>query len=235
MDRPKGDQLREILEELVGSLRPGVLLPSERVLAERYGVARMTVRQELDRLAADGLVVRRARHGTFVAEPTLTPVDLTTSFSDRMRERGLVPGARVLTALVEPATARWAHRLEVPVGAPVLRLVRLRTADGEPMALERTHLSVRRFPGIGDLDWTDRSLHGELERRWSVRVDSIRARISAVLPDPEDARVLGIGVDQPCFTIEGTPRDACGVVIEAGRSLYRGDRYDVVTQVRRVT
>ena len=58
-DRPKGDQIREILEKLTRSLAVGTVLPSERVLAERFGVARMTVRQEVDRVVAEGLAARR--------------------------------------------------------------------------------------------------------------------------------------------------------------------------------
>ncbi|MEU5691934.1 GntR family transcriptional regulator [Actinosynnema sp. NPDC020468] len=230
--RPKGGQLREFLEALVNELGPGVLLPSERVLAERYGVARMTVRQELDRLAADGVVVRRPRHGTFVAELKVAQVDLVTSFSDYARQKGMIPGARVVSTVVEPATPRLADQLEVRPGSPLLRLVRLRTADGVPMALERTHLSVDRFPGIGELEWENRSLYRELAQRWNVRIASTRARISAVLPEPEEAKVLDIPRNQPCFVIEGIPRDPEGVVVETGRSIYRADRYEVITHVQ---
>lgn len=231
-DRPKGGQLHEILEGLVTELGPGVLLPSERVLADRYGVARMTVRQELARMAADGVVVRKPRLGTFTAEPKTAQVDLITSFSGYARQHGMTPGAQVVHADVEAASPRLADLLEVPLGTPLLRLVRLRTADGEPMALERTHLSVDRFPGIEDLDWTDRSLYQELGQRWGVKVDRTLSKISAVLPEQEEARLLKIGRTQPCIVIEGTQRDPEGLVVESGRSIYRADRYEVVTQVQ---
>ncbi|GAA3883265.1 GntR family transcriptional regulator [Saccharothrix violaceirubra] len=229
---PKGGQLRRFLESLVAELGPGVLLPSERVLAQRYGVARMTVRQELDRLAAEGVVVRRPRHGTFVAEPARAAVDLVASFTDHARGLGLTPGARVLCARVEPADEPVAGRLGLAPGSPVLLLVRLRTADDVPMALERTCLSVERFPGIEAVDWTDRSLYAELTRRWDVRVAGSDTRISAVLPAPDEAATLGIGCTQPCFVIEGVPRDTTGFAVESGRSVYRADRYEVVTRVR---
>jgi GntR family transcriptional regulator len=232
LDRPKGGQLGEILESLVTSLGPGVLLPSERVLAERYGVARMTVRQELARLAADGVVVRRPRLGTFTAEPKTAQVDLVTSFSGYARQHGMTPGAQVISVDVESASARLADLLEVPFGRPLMRLVRLRTADDVPMALERTYLSVDRFPGIDELDWTDRSLYTELSERWGIKVESQRARISAVLPEQDEAKLLRIARTQPCIVIEGVPRDSSGLVVESGRSIYRADRYEVITQVR---
>ncbi|MCE7004896.1 GntR family transcriptional regulator [Kibdelosporangium philippinense] len=225
---PKGDELRGILERLVAAMQPGDMLPSERVLAERFGIARMTVRQELHRLSADGLVVRRPRGGTYVAEPPVSHVDFLTSYSDFVRSKGLTPGAKVLSAGVEPVSARLADRLELNPGDPIFRLVRLRTADDIPMAIERTNLSVDRFPGIEQIDWNDRSLHEALRDRWGSQPRTSKAHIWAVLPDLEDAKLLQIDAGQPCFSIEATPRDADGRVIEAGRSVYRGDRYDVV-------
>lgn len=100
-NRSKGEQLREVLETLVGNLQPAALLPSERSLAERYGVARMTVRQQIDDLVARGLIRRSLGTGTFVAEPKLLQGTTMVSFTDDMRARGLTPGARLLR--YEPA------------------------------------------------------------------------------------------------------------------------------------
>src|SRR5262249_34534337 len=81
---PEGRRLREILEGLVAKLAPGDALPSERLLAERYGVARMTVRGELDRLTAEGLTYRVQGRGTFVAEPRVAQASALSSFSEDM-------------------------------------------------------------------------------------------------------------------------------------------------------
>lgn len=232
-DRPKGDQLREILDELVSTLEPDQLLPSERVLAERYTVARMTVRQEIHRLVAEGLAYRRPGLGTFVAHQRPVHVDLLTSFTKDMRARGLTPGAKVLESRIEPATAPLADQLEIPIGAPTLFLVRLRTADGDPLALERTNVPIERYEGIAEIDWADRSLYEELEERWGTRPGSTDVRISAILPDAGVARLLEVKQSQPCFRIEGPTRDTAGLVIECSRSFYRGDRYDVMAHVRR--
>src|SRR5687767_10451521 len=91
-DRPKGDQIREILETIAPRRTPRRGLPSERVLAGRVCVARMTVRQEVDRVVAQRLAARRPGGGTCVAEPRPARM-LTSSFSQDMRARGLTPGA----------------------------------------------------------------------------------------------------------------------------------------------
>ena len=230
--RPKGDQVREILETLAAAVGPGGLLPSERALADRYGVARMTVRQEMNRLVTDGVAVRRPGGGTYVAEPNLARVVIASSFSRNMRARGLEPGARVLEFVVVPATALLAEQLECRVGDPVLRLARLRTADGEPMALERTRVSLVRFPGLEEVDFGKASLYDELEDRFGVVVGSVSASVSAVLPDADDAHMLRVTTRQPCLAITSAPRSRSGEVIEAGRSLYRPDRYELTINYR---
>jgi GntR family transcriptional regulator len=78
---PKGQALREILEGLVASLPPGSPLPSERLLADRYDLARMTVRTEVDRLVAEGAVYRLHGRGTFVAEPRVAQAVILSSFT----------------------------------------------------------------------------------------------------------------------------------------------------------
>jgi GntR family transcriptional regulator len=231
--RPKGEQLREILDGLVQSMRPDDLLPSERVLATRFDVARMTVRQEIDRMVREGLVYRRHGHGTFVAGPKLVQSDTLVSFSQDMRARGMTPSGRVLSVVVEPAPEHIAARLEIPLHAHVVRMVRLRTADGVPMALERTNLPAERFPGLEELDLSEVSLWNELERRWGVRMGSTEQRISAVLPSRHEALMLEMEATQPGFATEGVTRDLDGVVVEYGRSLYRGDRYDVLRHAHR--
>src|SRR5918999_1771719 len=143
--RPKGEQLEEILEGYIATLAPGTALPSERVLAQRYRVARATVSQAIEGLAVRGLVYRVHGSGTFVAEPRFRQPETLTSFSEDMRARGMLPGSAVLRQEVVPAGEIIARQLEVEPGTPTVQIERVRTADGEPMALERTYLPAERF------------------------------------------------------------------------------------------
>ena len=136
----KGQALREILEGLVASLPPGSPLPSERLLADRYGLARMTVRTEVDRLVTEGALYRLHGRGTFVAEPRVAQAVLFSSFTEDMRARGMRPGSIVRSQELIEATRFLATTLEIAPGAPVAQLERVRTADGTPMALERAHV-----------------------------------------------------------------------------------------------
>lgn len=231
--RPKGAQLREILTGLVTSLGTGALLPSERVLAENYGVARMTVRAEVDAMVAGGLLVRRHGMGTFVAGPKLVQSDALVSFSEYMRARGLTPGSQVLSATIRPAPDEVAERLAIEAGAPSVHIVRVRTADEVPIAYEQISLPAERFAGIEAAEAAAGSLWELLERKWSIRIGRGEQRISAVLPTALEARLLGITRRQPCFAIEGVTLSTEEEPVECGRSLYRGDRYDVLVNAHR--
>jgi GntR family transcriptional regulator len=230
---PKVDGLRMVLELFAEQLGPGSLMPSERVLAERFDMARTTVRQTLDRLIADGVLFRRHGHGTFVSAPPLIGVDLLSSFTIAMTSRGMEPGASVISAAVEPASPLLAARLEIADGRQVLRLERLRTADGVGVALERIFVSTDRFPGVEELDWTDRSFHTEVADRWGAHVASAENQVSSVLAQESVATTLGIEEGAPCLRVEGRSRAQDSTVIEAGRSIYRGDLYHLIIRAER--
>jgi GntR family transcriptional regulator len=224
---PKGEQLRGILEELIESLAPGAALPSERALAERYGVARMTVRGELDRLTTEGLTYRVHGSGTFVASPKVAQATALSSFTEDMRERGLTPGSVVLRQDVAPAGEGVAARLRVKPDAPVVCIERVRTADGEPMALERAHLPAARFAALRDADLESGSLFGALEDGLGVRLAAAEQRVTAVAIGAEEAALLGVPEHAPGFLFSSVGEDERGDVIYCATSLFRGDRYEI--------
>lgn len=230
---PKGEQLREIMSELIASLEPGASLPSERELAERYGIARMTVRTEVDRLMADGLVYRIHGRGTFVAAPRVTQAMTLSSFSEDMRERGLVPGSQILARHVVFATSEVAGRLEIADGSTVIRIHRVRTADGEPLALEEAFLPADRFAGLEQADLEHGSLFTVLEEEWDVRLATGEQRVVALTFDDVQARLLGVETGAPGLLFQTTGRDRAGTPIYTAWTWYRGDRYEIqLSQVR---
>lgn len=231
----KGDQIREIIETLALQLDPGEPIPSDRAFADHFGVARMTVRQEVRRLAADGVLDMRPGSGTYAAENRRLSRPVGVSFSHDMRNRGMVPGATILEHDVLEATGRVATALAVSRGARVLRIVRLRTADGEPMGLERSTVPLERFPGLEDVDLSTASLYDTLRERWGVEPKKVASTASALLPAKEEAKLLGIAESEPCMAVVSVQRDAQEKVIETGRSIYRGDRYDVDVSYERAT
>ncbi|MFF5229359.1 GntR family transcriptional regulator [Dactylosporangium sp. NPDC000521] len=227
----KGEHIRDVLTAMVLNSRDGALLPSERVLAERFGVARMTVRGSIDALESRGMVRRVPGRGTFVQHPTLTHSEIFRSFSEDMRMRGMTPGAKSYRVRTRPATRLVAANLDIAPGDPAHYIERIRTADGIPMALERTNLAAARFPSLLKVMERDDSLYEVLSRVFGVRLESARQTVTIARLTDTEAQRLEVGEGSPAFLIERISVDNMGKVVEYGRSLYRGDRYAIQMHV----
>jgi len=120
----KQSEARARVLDLIERLGVGDAIPSERQLTTDFGVSRLTVRAALDELVREGYLVRRRGAGTFVSEPKIAQELTMTSFTDDMRQRGLVPGSRTLELGVVSAGARLgniyaslgAHGVAIPAG-----------------------------------------------------------------------------------------------------------------------
>lgn len=230
-DLGKGEQIRLALEEFILKSAPETLLPSERVLAEQFGVARMTVRGAMDALEASGMVRRVPGRGAFVQHPRLAHSEVFRSFSEDMRLRGMVPGARGFTANIEPADPFIAENLGIEPGEPVISIERVRTADGIPMAVERTKLPAARFPGLLERMEPDDSLYQLLATHYGVQPETAEQSVAIAKLSAADARRLDTAEGEPCFAITRRGHDNMGNIFEYGRSLYRGDRYLIEMRV----
>jgi len=145
----KRAHVRGILEELIATeLHPGDAIPSERALVIRLGVSRVTVRQAIADLVGAGVLERVQGKGTYLTGPQVDSRLHLTSFSREMRARGLIPATVVLSAAEQPADDDVSYALRIRPGQSVVRVERLRTADGTPMAYEVGHYPSALFPGL---------------------------------------------------------------------------------------
>jgi GntR family transcriptional regulator len=223
--------VRDQLIVRLASMEPGQLLPAERELAAEFGVARMTLRKALDQLVADSMLFRRQGSGTFVARPKVAQRLTATSFSADMRARGLRPGARTLSAAMRPAGMAVAACLQIQPTASILRIRRLRLADGIPMALEELHVPGDVAPGLTGEDLVDHSFYALLSQRYGLTVAGGTQTIEPTLISAEDAVLLDVTPGTPAFLFERTARASTGRVVEFVRSVYRGDRYRIVVDL----
>jgi GntR family transcriptional regulator len=231
---PAYAQIEERLGEAIaaGDLAPGERLPPERVLAERFGVSRMTLRQGLESLERRGLLVRMRgrRGGTFVAEPKIER-DLTTvaGLTQQLRRQGHQAGARVVSARTGPAGRRTAEALGISPGDQVVEVVRLRLSDGHPLALERSLFPAARFPGLLDHP-LEGSMYELIERAYGERPVRAVERLEPVVADAREAELLGVARRSPLMLVERVAFDEAGTAIEYARDLFRGDRTRVLVE-----
>lgn len=223
-------QVRALLRELIANAEPGDRLPSERELSLRWNAARMTVRHASDALVREGLLVRRHGSGTYVLPPPVVRFLGLTSFSQDMRERGLVPSSRLLAFEVEAASGDVARRLGVPEQEPVLRFSRLRLGSGEPMAIETVWIRTALVPGLQAHD-LDGSLYELLATRYRLVPGSADVTIEPMLPDDETRTLLEIPPHQATLFMRMTDADPEGEVMMIADCIYRGDRYQLSAHV----
>lgn len=227
---PTRHLVRGRLHELVADMHVGDRLPGERELAERWGIARMTLRTAVDALVTEGLLERRHGSGTFVVPRPLVRVLGLTSFSQDMRERGLVPGSRLLAFTTTPADGRLAQQLQVEVGEPLYNFTRLRLGSGEAMAVETTWIPVGYVPGLSERDLAG-SLYEVLAARYRIVTGAAKVSIEPVLPDSRVRDLLGLPADQACLRLRMVDSDMRGRVIMVANCVYRGDKYQLTADV----
>ena len=226
-------QLRQRLEEEIrnGALSPGAALPSEREIAEICDVSRVTVRKAVQALVREGFVVQRRGSGTTVArqvnrvEQSLSRL---TSFSEDMARRSVTGRSVWIERGVFSASPAEMMALGLRADAQVSRIARLRMANDVPLAIERAALSAQYLPDPGAIQ---HSLYEALAELGNKPVRAIQ-RISAVNMRGDDAVLLDVSEGSAGLSIERISYSAQGAAIEFTRSLYRGDAYDFVAELK---
>lgn len=218
--------VREYVRDLVMGAEPGTPAPSERELVQRFGVARMTVRQAMDALVGEGLLERIPGRGTFVAEPR-GQVGRLTGFTEDMTRRGLLAESQTLIARREKAGPGVSRALQLTEGDPVLHWKRLRRADGVPMCIEDAYLSEILLPGFLQTGMPT-SLYDALDRR-GLRPTWAEDSLQADRASAEEAELLEMDSGGPVLRIARRAM-AQEKVIEVSKSTYRGDRFTAWVQ-----
>ncbi|MER8012511.1 GntR family transcriptional regulator [Streptomyces sp. NPDC094149] len=223
---PKHAQLRAILVDMcTNQLAPGDALPSERQLCADHGVSRVTVREAIGQLVAEGLALRVHGRGTFVAERAYRSELRLASFHEDMRRLGLEPGTVVLSVGRDAPTAATAAALQLPDGRQTWHVRRLRLADGTPIAVDDAWYDAELLPGLDDVDFTA-SVYETLAVRYNHPVDRAEQTVGASAASSEIAAVLGVAKGSPVMTFDRTAYSG-NLPVEHAYTWFRADRYKV--------
>ncbi len=235
-ETPLYRQLKTLLQTQIqsGALAVGGRVPSERELADAHGVSRMTARQAIQLLAADGLVRSRTGKGTYVNRPKIDHSQRRlTGFTEEMHRLGRRPGGRLLDTAVRPAGPAVAERLHLVEAAPVAVIRRLRSADDLPLAIEVAHLDARRFDGLAERsDLGERSLYAVLTERYGTTLAWADQSAEADLPTPAERATLAMPARAAVLRLERVSFDRDNRPVEYVTAAYRGDLYRLRSVLR---
>jgi GntR family transcriptional regulator, N-acetylglucosamine utilization regulator len=224
--------LRNAIEE--GLLMRGAALPPERNIAENLGISRVTVRKTIERLEKAGFCSRKRGAGTFVSGPAsvendeILPQSLSAlhGFSEDMRSRGLEPSSITLDSRLAVPTAEEIFSLNLN-RERVLRLTRIRFADGKPMAIEVSSFPATILPSEEDIG---ESVYAAMGKAGHEPVRAIQ-RITACALDAEQAKHLDVAEKDPALFISRVAYDIKDRPVEYTKSHYRADCFDFVAEL----
>ena len=204
-----------------GEWPPGVALPSETRLSERFGVSIGTVRKAVDELVAERVLVRQQGRGTFVASHNARRT-LFHFFHIVPAGGGKEqPQTELLSFERAKADADGAARLDITAGAPVFHIRNLLHLAGKPVVLDEITLPAARFPGLSEKVFRERdsTIYQLYQERYGINVVRSAERLSATLADRPSAKLLGVPAGSPLLCIKRTALTYHNVPVELRVSL----------------
>ena len=225
---PRYFQLKEFLEKrlLSGEFQPGDQFPTDQNLCLEYNLSRGTVRRAVDMLVEEGRLRREQGRGTFVTTPQLIPIFFRMSnFDEEMHQRGRTPSTKLIQRNVISATPDIAADLQLYPGEEVIEIVRLRLADGQPMAYEKRYLAYKMCPELLHEDLEKESIHHLLIDKYNIPLIKARHTIEAHSLTECEIELLkaqpgsaGFFVSRVTYTLNDQP-------VTLYQIIYRGDEY----------
>lgn len=232
-------QLADYIKKQIsgGVYQPGDVLPSETDYIRDFNVSRTTVRLAFGLITNAGMVRREQGRGTIVVPQVHTQLPYLSSFTEEAKRYGRTPGVALLSQTEEHITINAANALSLPIDCKVMKIVRLRMVDGEPIGLSHSWMNTVIFPSLANLDFSTVSLYALFEREMGLLIRSAKEIIRADLADEVIAQKLKIQVGSPVVRmlrttyIQGEQNSA--VPIEYADVVFNGSIYSVDVELFR--
>lgn len=234
--KPKYLEIKDYLNNKIkkGILKAGDKIPSERELMELFNVSRMTVRQAIDRLVNEGILVKMVGKGTFVTKEKLnTRLNILKSFTEEIIASGHKTSAKLLSKREIRADPELAKKLKIPEYSSVLKVDRLRLVDGLVMSVNTSYFPMIRAFMIEELDFSATSIYQQIEKELGLMIEKAVETISANAADRRISGLLRVKVGTPLLKITRLTIISNNIPIEYMEGLFRPDRYVVSQELYR--
>ena len=209
-----------------GDLLPGMKIPSENEIIEKYRVSNTTARKALAEIDANGWVVKIKGKGTYVRQKGIVrSVDRILSFTKNMIEAGYNPSTRVLyQGLIAEGYSAQINGRRYSMAGPVYKIHRLRFADDTPMLLEVRYISKDLCPDIIDMDISG-SLYDIYRSRYSLELTEVHQMLSTFMIEAGVEDFFNLHKPIPGILVDGVTFCGREIILEMEKSIYRGDKY----------
>ena len=217
--------LQEQIEH--GLLPPGSKLPAERKLSEVFDTTRITLREALVQLEAQGLIYREERRGWFISPPRLA-YDLMrrSHFHAMVQAQGRVPETMVISARLQPASAQVCELLRLPALSSVIQICRARRIDQRLVLYVEHYLNPDYFPQILEFD-LNQSLTELYASHYGIRYGQVRFEMLPTALPMDAAAALKVSIGSPALRIARVNHDQHGRLIDCDLEYWRHDAIHV--------
>ena len=216
--------MQRLLEDIERGTYPvGSRIPPEHQLEELYKVSRVTVRRALAELTVDGLLEKKQGKGTFVSTPRISQ-DLKSihSFHDACKQNGFQGSTTVVYVREKEADTADIEELNLRTGDRVLETLRICSADGVPVVLERNHFSMA-YSYLENENLSG-SLYNVL-RDYGIEPKQAYHDISMTYASENQAKLLNVNAGAPLMKLHEVVYDQKGRPLHNSTQLIRGDRF----------
>ncbi|MCR4466401.1 GntR family transcriptional regulator [Burkholderia sp. SCN-KJ] len=229
-------QIKDTLRTRIldGTYAPHSRMPSEHELCAMFDVSRITVRQALGDLQKEGLLFKLHGKGTFVSKPkAFQNVTSLQGFAEAMSSMGYEIVNQLRSFRTVKADRHLATKLNVPEGAPLIEIHRVRLLNREPVSLEQTWVPEALGKRLAGADLATRDIFLILENDCGVPLGHADVSIDAILADDEIVDALRVEESSPVLRIERLTHDASGTPIDYEHLYFRGDAFQYRLRIDR--
>lgn len=222
---PMYKQLKKLILDDIekGRLKEGDKIMSERMIAEKGNVSRMTARNALSILEREGLVERRVGAGTFIVRKLEMDFITFNSYSRELMLKGLTPGTKVINTKKDFADLAMAKKLNIKVGDEIIIFERLRLGNEIPIALEESCIPYSFCEGIEKYITDNVSLYKMLETHYGVKPIKADQYMQVVISKEDESKLLKIRDGSACIFLESVAYNADDQALELTKSTIRSD------------
>lgn len=222
------DQIQRYIEQ--GKWKVGDRLPAERVLAEQFSVSRMTLRQAIQTLADEGILERKVGSGTYVASQRVQEkMSGITSFTEIIRNQGKVPTSKTIAYKVTKPNLQEQEVLHLQAEDPILRMERIRFADGVPICVEKTSIPYT-YVSCLKKEEVSSSLYASLKEKEHLLPGKAVQKITASLASERLAQLLALQAGDAVLQLQQTTYLQDGRPLEYVQSYYASKRFEYVLE-----
>lgn len=229
-------QLKEIILEgiMEKHLIPGEHIPTERELSELYDISRPTIRQAIIELVRDGYLYRVKGKGTFVSKPKIEQdfIEKVENFNEHIRSKGLVPTTKVIEKSCTIASRETAKMLKIAEGDKVIKMLRVRSANEEPIVIVKTYLPYDKCSFILEEDMEEKSLYEVFAQNYSTKVCRVIRTVEAIIAGKYESEMLKISEGDPVQLFRTVAFNQNDVPVEYSTARYRGDRNKFTVELK---